>query len=381
MNITRIQVKQQNDYNEISGFCDDYNLFFRFPTHIVPELRADAFIAASLIPSMLTGRDIIIDDDIPVSSKLLKNIEKLQDIFYLWGPYFNKPLNRIKIIGGIESAPISTNMSTVSFFSGGVDGTHTFLKNQDSIDYLLFSKGIDMQLSSNELYNIAFAKNEEFLNKKGKNLYSIESNVRFLGHEYGLSWNICFGGGLSSIALAGGFKGCYIASGLSYADMYPHGSIFVSDHLWGNEHTEIIHDGAELRRIDKIKSIAKDPDVLNIIRVCWHDKGYNCGECEKCLRTMTSLRALGISAPTFPECTDEVVTQKVAKLKLYEEHDGSFLAENLYEANQLGDTTLIKALTKVQRNFQLRESIRMLDEALFGQCLAKFKKWSKSQRS
>ena len=149
-----------------------------------------------------------------------------------------------------------------------------------------------MQLSSKDLYELAFAKNEEFLNKREKNLYSIESNVRFLGHEYGLSWNICFGGGLSSIALAGGFKGCYIASGLSYADMYPHGSIFVSDHLWGNEHTEIIHDGAESRRIDKIQSIAKDTDVLNILRVCWHDKGYNCGECEKCLRTMTSLRAL-----------------------------------------------------------------------------------------
>ena len=89
----------------------------------------------------------------------------------------------------------------------------------------------------------------------------------------------------------------------------------------------------------------------------------------------------GITATTFPECTDEVVTQKIAKLKLYEEHDGSFLAENLSEAKKSGDTVLINALTKVQRNFQIRESVRMLDEALLGRRLGSFKKWLKRVRS
>ena len=90
MNITSIQVKNEDDYNELSGFCDNYNLSYRFPKHIIPELRADAFIAASLIPSMLTGKNIIIEENIPVSKKLLENINTLQDIFYSWGPYFKK---------------------------------------------------------------------------------------------------------------------------------------------------------------------------------------------------------------------------------------------------------------------------------------------------
>lgn len=373
MRISDIAINEAEAYNELSGLIGEFRVWYRFPKHVKLSIRADAFVAAGLISAMYLGEDLEIDDDLPVSPMLLENSNTIQDIFLLWGPYFEKPFKRIHIRGGNPVAAPPLNPANVSYFSGGVDGTHTFLRHQDDIDYLLFAKGIDMQLSNTDNYNYALKLNTEYLQSKRKPMYPIETNVRFFGHEFGLSWNICFGGGLSSIALAGGFKRCYIASGISYADLYPHGSSFMSDHLWSNECTQIVHDGAETTRIDKIRLIGQDKDALKILRVCWHDKGYNCGECEKCLRTMASLRALGLHTPSFPECTDDITRNKLGKLNLYEEYVGAYLAENLAAARASGDTELVKALTRIVRRGQRRQMLHLLDDMLGGN-LSKIKK-------
>ena len=211
MKITNIQLKQSEEHNKISAQIDDFNLWYKFPKEIMPEVKADAFIAACLIPSMKLGSDIFIDEDIPVSIELLENIENLQIIFSSWGKHLGHKLNIIKIKGGKKTKFTAGWDKTISFFSGGIDGTFTYLKHKQEIDYLLFAKGIDMQLSSDELYNEALSKNKDFLNKEGKEVIPFETNVRFLGHQYGVGWSTCFGGGLSSIALAAGAKKCYIA--------------------------------------------------------------------------------------------------------------------------------------------------------------------------
>jgi 7-cyano-7-deazaguanine synthase in queuosine biosynthesis len=74
--------------------------------------------------------------------------------------------------------------------------------------------------------------------------------------------------------------------------MIPDGSNFITDPLWSSGYTQIIHDGADSRRNDKIKFIAENSNALSILRVCWQDKGYNCGQCSKCLRTMVALREM-----------------------------------------------------------------------------------------
>ena len=50
-----------------------------------------------------------------------------------------------------------------------------------------------------------------------------------------------------------------------------------------------IHDGAEARRCDKLRRLAESAPALKGLRVCWQDAGFNCGRCEKCLRTMIAL--------------------------------------------------------------------------------------------
>ena len=362
--ISNIQVSSENGQNILSADCDAFKLYYKFPDFIKLEVRADPFVAACLVPSMAMNSNIEIPADVPVSPALLRNIDYLQDIFSKWSGHFKRDFHKIGIEGGTESPAQNSLSSTMSFFSGGIDGAYTFLKNADEIDFLLFAKGIDMQLSSDDLFNQALEKNTGYLEKRGKQIFPIETNVRFLGHEYGLSWPLCFGGGLASIALASGVQKCFIASGFTYASKDYEGSNFITDSLWRNEATEIVHDGAEADRNDKLNFIASDPDLMNILRVCWQDKSYNCGECEKCLRTMTNLRALGLSTPTFPELTDELVRNKLSKLKLYKERDLEFIQGSLRQARQRDDKVLIKALSKIQRNYDLRFVLRTIRQFL-----------------
>ena len=75
----------------------------------------------------------------------------------------------------------------------------------------------------------------------------------------------------------------------------PWGSHPLLDPLWSTEDIEFTHDGCEALRSAKIKAIARAPLALSTLRVCWANEQaeYNCGRCEKCLRTMIALHVVG----------------------------------------------------------------------------------------
>ncbi len=73
------------------------------------------------------------------------------------------------------------------------------------------------------------------------------------------------------------------------------------DHPWGSHplldpkiswsDVKIVHDGYDFSRQDKIRYLsARWPIYLKYLRVCYFQHmAYNCGRCEKCLRTITGL--------------------------------------------------------------------------------------------
>jgi len=79
--------------------------------------------------------------------------------------------------------------------------------------------------------------------------------------------------------------------------MFPSGSHPLLDPLWSTESVGIVNDGAEATRIQKIQwQIARSDVALRHLRVCWEnqDSDYNCGRCEKCIRTMVNLEIAGV---------------------------------------------------------------------------------------
>jgi hypothetical protein len=65
--------------------------------------------------------------------------------------------------------------------------------------------------------------------------------------------------------------------------------------------------------MNKLHVLVQYPEVLSRLRVCWENEGnYNCGLCEKCVRTMLGLRALGVDrCAAFPgTLTPQLVRQQ-----------------------------------------------------------------------
>ena len=111
------------------------------------------------------------------------------------------------------------------------------------------------------------------------------------------------GAGLAAVAyaLAPVHRKVIIASSYASADLHPWGSPPLLDPLWSTESLEIVHDGGETR-LEKLRGLAGHPEGLALLRVCWENADENnCGRCEKCLRTMLELRALGVEfTAAFP---------------------------------------------------------------------------------
>ena len=75
------------------------------------------------------------------------------------------------------------------------------------------------------------------------------------------------------------------------------------DPLWSTEAVEIVHDGCGQTRVEKIKYISQNETVMKNLRYCWENRDveYNCGKCEKCLRTATCLEIAGVRERTAQE--------------------------------------------------------------------------------
>ena len=106
-----------------------------------------------------------------------------------------------------------------------------------------------------------------------------------------------FGSALSGIGhlLSGGLKTVYISAHLTYKNLIEAGSHALVDPLWSSESLQVIHEGEAATRLEKVRLLAQDEVALQTLRVCWRNVGevYNCGTCEKCLRTMVALQAVG----------------------------------------------------------------------------------------
>jgi hypothetical protein len=131
-------------------------------------------------------------------------------------------------------------------------------------------------------------------------------------------------------ALSEHFRKIYIAATHTYSDLIPMGSHPILDPLWRSEALEFVHDGCEADRMEKVELISRNEIVLQTLRVCWKntDGAYNCGKCEKCLRTMIELSAVGAleRCATF---TTPIDLRLVARRPIHHMNTRRFVEGNL----------------------------------------------------
>jgi hypothetical protein len=272
---------------------------------------ASPFAAALLLPSMKQGEDLIIQG--AISRKLYEGMKKIQPVVIPWNIGF-KPIE-IKADKLVKDSGKPNH--TASFFSGGVDSFYTYLKHktdkkeQDRIDTFILVRGFDIDPRNEELWGITLKNIKAIARKEKIELLIVENNIRGILEPILPRGDYSHGGCLAAIGLflRNGFSKIYIPSTFSVAEQLPWGSHMDVDGHWSTEQTTFIHDGTECTRLGKIMTqVSKSPVAMQYLRVCYMNtkSEYNCGHCDKCLRTMTGLyvaEALD-KTKTFPHTLD-----------------------------------------------------------------------------
>ena len=283
---------------------------------VFPEAEADWLAAngdpvlpALLLPAMRLGEDLVIDA--PVSRRLLASVPTIMDIYAAWVPGMRRPA-----ITANDADEPRRGKGVGLFFSCGVDSFYSLRKalavppeHDDAVSHLILIYGFDIRPRNPALFDLVAGHARSVAAAAHRKLVIVETNLRTFSDPL-VGWDFYHGGALASTALAlGGLqRKCFIPSTHAYGELVPWGSHPLLDPLWSTDSVDLVHDGCEALRTEKIKELASFDLALQHLRVCWPDwiQDYNCGRCEKCLRTMIGLHVAGAleRAATFPRRLD-----------------------------------------------------------------------------
>jgi len=322
----------------------------------------EAILALGLLPAMRRRQTIYTSGS--ASVLFLVNLEKVQDFFLEWKPNYS----RVAIKGAEALTDIIPGGDRVGlFFSAGLDSFFSLFRHMDEITDLIFIHGFDIppdRLSQIEMVSQAVRK---VADQYGKRLVEVDTNASTFATYY-LPGHQVYGAILASVGylLYPSFHKIYIAAAHTYDTLEPNGSHPDLDPLWSSEGLEFFHDGIEATRLEKAARVGQSQIAMETLHVCLENRGgaYNCGKCQKCLRTMIDLRMTGTleRCKTFDMPLD---LKRVARLRPQRSSRRVFL-EEILEAleSDYSDPELEQAVRKALADPDLVKRVLMKIEKL-----------------
>ena len=300
--INKPYIKDDKLISKIQYENKEYEMFFQVKKKHVKYLCDDncnSFLIALLPFAVKHNYDIKINGD--VSSKLYYQLNSY--LLPLLCKEFKK--NELKITGNLTDVKYNSKGVGASV-SLGVDSFYTLLKHQNcddlayNITHLCFfnagSHGNYGGDDARRLYHERLEHIEKFCNENKYELVTVDSNMNeliMMGHQcrntfttlacvfaleklfYKYYFASCFG-----------FNGSHIDSfDTTYYDI-------LNVHCLSNENIDFYLSGMETSRLEKLKYISKFPLTYDYLNVCVGNNYCNCGECSKCIRTLTELESI-----------------------------------------------------------------------------------------
>jgi hypothetical protein len=304
--------------------CDRPNQELYFET--TQEFAADvfcnpnAFITACTIPAMRYGEKRIAIDS-PICPQLKDGLTTVMHSLVEW---YGGDRRVIPIEAPLESQISSPQNSRAGcFFSGGIDAISMLRTNRlnyplehprsikDGILVYGILKGEDENEPSFQYVLDGVSKMAEDAKINIIPVYTnAYAHIRDLDPDFSFWKGEFHGSFLAAIAhiFAQRLTTVSIASTFDLANLIPWGSHPLIDPHFSSNNLHIRHEDVALSRLEKTKLVAEWDVALKNLRVCNEKDSYrygnhNCGKCEKCLRTMTTLLALGVldKTATFPQ--------------------------------------------------------------------------------
>ena len=209
------------------------------------------------------------------------------------------------------------------FFSGGVDATYTLLSHLEENPALVTVWGADIPWDNEDSWNRAIGFNQEVADRYNLELLTIRSNFRksycndaiedYCCKLVGDWWWPSFHHSVAMMCLAAPLANnqrekLYFGSTHSAKDRPEWGSYFIAsdpkiDNFVRFANCQVVHDGYECSRYDKVKNICDyyaDKNQKPYLRVCYlSNTGKNCGVCEKCASAIMSILLAGSDPHDF----------------------------------------------------------------------------------
>ena len=252
-----------------------------------------------------------------MDADLYYSLEKIKKVFKFFYPSLNWDGQLVPRVL-VKNKCVHNNYDCAALFSGGLDAVCTSMRNYGKKQLLITICGSDVQVNNENMWQSVKDRCIEFGQNYCHDNVFIRSNFAILSNpnlakvtpEIKNWWgNTLQSLGYTSLTMPLLFlKQCnqlFIGSTRTHEFPYPYGTHPLIDNAISCAGITVIHDGAELDRLEKIKVIDTVCNKNNIdlppLRVCWgHDKnGGNCCECEKCLRTIHEILAAGYEPHLF----------------------------------------------------------------------------------
>lgn len=360
--LTIVPSRDSADPRRLSALATVGGQTVRLATTANVPLTQDStpWLPVATVVGMRSARDVALYGE--VSEHALANSREAMALLQTWYP---ERMHDVTV-----DAPMPTTSSdpgprgVAAFFSGGVDSYYTTLKNLDEITHLIFIHGFDIDLFNEDLAERTLVAMRKSAAELGKQLIEVRTDVRSWLDRNDVDWGPeGFGPLLAHVglALANVVSKIYIPASHTFDDMKPNGSHPDLDPLWSSDAVSFVHDGVEATRAAKIKLFVDSDAAMRHLRVCWWNgnNDYNCGECEKCVRTMLNLYIAGglERCATLP---DRVSTDVIDRL-YFNESAKIFAAENLNDlrASDIDDPGLEAALERILARSEFQNQLNI----------------------
>ena len=339
--------------------CDrpPQDFFFETTTPFADGLicNPDAFLIAGVLPAWRNGeRRILVEGE--VSPGLFEGLITVMSWLREW---FRPQSELIKI----EATPATktlhppTSARAGFFFSGGVDSLATLrtnrlhfpLEHPGSIKDGLLVFGLEVDQP--EAFVHAFQAAQDLAHESGATLMPVYTNVRYLDEDWVFYRDEFQGAILAAVghAFAGRLTAISIAATYDIPNLGPWGSHPLLDTHFGTENLRIHHQGVALSRLEKVRLLLDWPLALDRLRVCNKGELYsagrlNCGQCEKCVRTMLELTALGAleRSGAFPR--QEISEEAAANVYIHDGYVASCYTDLIEPLQQRGRDDLVRMI-------------------------------------
>ncbi len=354
-------------------------LWWRLPAEWRDALTpwADPFVVGFLFPLMSWQRDVVVEG--MVSPSLLLNLEQYMAMWRAWMPQQYRPVE-IHAREETEAPAPAAPGQTIAPFSGGVDSSFTLYRHcrglvgrrTRRVTAAMVMHGFDVWLDqpdAEQVYEGVLAGARIMTGSLGVACIAAASNF----HELPTTWGDSFATHLVSglRLLAGRFDAALVPNDVAYPRMgVVWGSHPICNLFLGSRHFQVIDDGGEASRCEKLPLLAQWPEAMHHLRVCY-DNGAghaNCCRCEKCTRTILSFRAMGVGLP--PAFARDVTNRQIRRMRFHHEYNVGHWLEIVRGAERagLGRSGWVRAIRAAIRHNRRRWWWRQIKQTLRSSC-------------